>query len=84
MKSKPSALKIVLIVWLVFSALYVAYGEYNRLNNFVAKRAYQAGLGDAVTEVIKQAQACKAFPVTFRDQGVQLINIECLKGGEEQ
>ena len=69
---------MALIAWLVLSTLYVLYGEYNRLNNFVAKSAYDRGLSDAVTEVIKQAQKCEAFPVHISGQGVNLINTQCL------
>lgn len=72
-------LRIALIIWLVFTTLYVLYGEYNRLNNFVAKGAYQRGLADAVTQVLKQSQKCEPFPVNIGDQGVQLINLKCVQ-----
>lgn len=77
MKTKLPILKIALIAWLVFSVAYVAYSEYNRLNNFIAKSAYEKGLTDAVSEVIKQAQKCEAFPIYLAGQGVRLINADC-------
>ena len=73
-KCKHPILKIVLIVWVVFSIIYVGWSQYNYFRNFV----YQKGLTDAVTEVIRQGQECKAFPVALEGQGVQLINIACL------
>ncbi len=76
---KHPKLKIALIIWLVFTTLYVLYGEYNRLNNFVAKQAYNRGLTDAVAEVLKQSQECQSFPVNIGDQGVQLINLKCVQ-----
>jgi len=79
MKQKVSAIKIVLIIWLVFSVSYVGYGEYKRLNNFVAKKAYQRGVSDAINKVIQQAQECKAFPVKIKEKGVKLINLACLQ-----
>ena len=78
MKKKLPILKIAVAAWLVFATLYVVYGEYRRLNNFV----YQRGLTDAVVQVIKQAQECQPFPVTFGDQGVQLINLKCVQQPE--
>ena len=79
MKKSFPKLKIALIVWLVFATLYVVYGEYNRLNNFVAKQAYNRGLTDAVGEVLKQSQKCEPFPVNIGDQGVELINLKCVQ-----
>ncbi len=78
MPKKPSLSKILLIAWLVIATLYVLYGEYSRLNNFVAARAYQTGVRDTVAQIIQQASGdCKAFPVTIDNQGVQLINLAC-------
>ena len=49
--------------------------NYSYFRNFV----YQKGLTDAVVQVIKQAQECKAFPVSIEGQGVQLLNVACLQ-----
>lgn len=79
MKSKRPVLKIIVIVWIIFSVLYVGYTQYNYFVNFVAKRSYDKGLSDAVVKVISQAQECKSFPVTIGQSGVQLINAACVK-----
>lgn len=77
-KDRP-VLKIMLIVWVVFSILYVGYTQYKYFSIYVAQASYQKGLADAVSQVIQQAQVCKAFPITMRDQGVNLINAACLQ-----
>lgn len=82
MKGKYSIGKIILVVWVLFSILYVGYTQYRYFANYIAGRAYEKGLQDAVVQVVKQAQDCKAFPVTIGDQGVQLINIACLQKPE--
>ncbi|MBN2095789.1 hypothetical protein JW752_00105 [Candidatus Peregrinibacteria bacterium] len=82
MKSKYSVGKIILVVWVAFSILYVGYTQYRYFQTFIANQAYQTGLKDAVVKVIQQAQECKAFPVTIGEQGVQLINIACLQQPE--
>lgn len=69
-------LKIILIVWVVFSVLYVGYSQYN----YLVKVVYTKGLSDAVVKVIQQAQECKAFPVYISNTGVQLINAACVTG----
>jgi len=82
MKCKHPIGKIILIIWLAFSILYVGYTQYRYFQAFIASQAYETGLKDAVTKVIQQAQECKAFPVTIGEQGVQLINIACLQQPE--
>jgi len=69
-------LKIILIVWIAFSVLYVGYTQYN----FFVNSVYKKGLTDAVVQVIQQAQECKAFPVYISNTGVQLINAKCVSG----
>ena len=71
--------KIVLIVWLVFTTLYLVYGEYNRLTNYVAKNAYNQGLTTAVTQIITESEKCQAVPINVGDKKATIINIECLK-----
>ena len=79
MRSNRPVLKIVLLVWVIFSILYVGYTQYNYFRKFVADSAYQKGLSDAVTQIIQHAQKCEAFPISIDNQGVQLVNVECLK-----
>jgi hypothetical protein len=83
-KCKHPVGKIILVVWLIFSILYVGLSQYQYWRNVVARNAYERGLQDAVVEVMRQAQECNAFPVTLGDQGVQLVNIACLQQPEEE
>ena len=76
---KTPVLKVILIIWIIFASSYVIYGEYTRLRVFVAQRSYNAGLRDAVNQLIEQAQTCQPIPVTSADQRVDLISLECLK-----
>lgn len=76
MKGKIPILKIIAIVWIIFSVLYVGYTQYN----YLVKVVYSKGLTDAVTKVIMQSQECKSFPVYIGQNGVQLINAACVKG----
>lgn len=78
-KKKIPVLKIIMIVWLVLSTCYVIYGEYTRLNVYVAQRAYNMGLTEAVNQLITQAQTCQPVPVTSGDKKIQVISVECLK-----
>jgi len=78
MKKIP-VLKVIMIVWLVLSTCYVVYGEYTRLNVYVAQRAYNMGLSEAVNQLIQQAQTCKAIPITSGNQKIEVVSTACLK-----
>lgn len=73
--------KIILIVWLVFSILYVGWNEWNRFKTYVMERTYIAGRVDTINQLITEAQKCKVFPVTSGDQQVNLVNVSC---GQQQ
>lgn len=76
---KPPVLKIILILWLVFATLYVVYGEYSRLNFFVAQNAYNAGIRDSVAQIMVEASDCEqAVPLTVDTETVEVISVACL------
>ena len=79
MKCQRPVFRIVVLVWIVFSILYVGYTQYNYFRKYIADAAYQKGLSDAVVQVIQQAQKCEAFPISIDKQGVNLINVSCLQ-----
>ncbi len=79
MKRQFPVLKIVLIVWVAFSVLYVGYTQYQYFTKVVASSAYQHGLSEAVMQVIQQAQKCDPFQVQIDGRGVYLLNADCVK-----
>ncbi|HHA18791.1 MAG: hypothetical protein DRQ47_09970 [Gammaproteobacteria bacterium] len=81
---KIPILKVILIIWIVFASLYVVYGEYQRVQIMVAQRSYQAGLRDAVNQLIEQAQTCQPIPVTSGEDSVSLISLACLNPPTEE
>ena len=76
---KISVSKIVLVVWLVFTTLYLVYGEYSRLTNFVAQNAYQQGYSDSVTRLVAEVTKCQPVPITVGTQTINVIGLECLQ-----
>ena len=75
--------KIVLIVWLVFTSLYLVYGEYSRLTNFVAQGAYSQGYRDSVAQLLTEVAKCQPVPINFEGKNVQVIGIDCLQKAAE-
>jgi len=81
-KCKGGILHIVLVVWLIFATLYVVYGEYSRLNNFVAARAYNAGISEAVSQIITESEKCQPVPINVGEMTATIMNLECLQAPE--
>lgn len=79
MNIRISFWRIVLIVWLVFSAFYVVYNEWSRFQVYVMQNSYNQGVEDAVAKLITESKNCKGFPVNLGDKSVTLVNVECLK-----
>jgi len=77
-KKKGSALKIILLVWLVFTSLYFVWGEYQRLSQFVFQQGVEQGRFETTSGIIQAAQACQPFSVYIADQKVDLLNVNCL------
>lgn len=83
LKKTPVA-KVILIIWIIFASLYVVYGEYQRVQIMVAQRSYNAGLRDAVNQLIQQSQTCQPIPVNSGGASVNLISLDCLNQPTEE
>lgn len=77
--NKFPAKKLILILWVAFSILYVGYNEWVRFRVLVMQNAYNQGVGDAVAKVLDESKNCKGFPVNLGDKNATLVNVECLK-----
>jgi len=78
-KFKSEHLKTILLVgWIIFSALYVAYSEWNNFKLYVMEKSYATGRTQAVTQVIKESEKCEAFPIHVGEAKATLINVDCL------
>ena len=73
---------IVLAIWLIFATIYVIYGEYNRLNNYVAAQAYNSGVRAAVNRIIDESANCQPLPINIDDKKATLISVDCLQKSE--
>ena len=83
MKKIP-VLKIILILWLVFSVLYVGWNEWTRFKVAVMQNSYNRGIEDAVAKVITESKACKAFPINIGESKATLVNVDCLKQPDQE
>ncbi|MBN1258608.1 hypothetical protein JXA05_02535 [Candidatus Peregrinibacteria bacterium] len=74
--------KILLILWLVFSIIYVGWGEWSRFKTNVMERSYAAGRAEAIQQVIAESMKCKVFTMNVGETRANLVNIDC--GKQEQ
>lgn len=79
LNKKPSPLKVILILWLAFSILYIGYNEWNRFKVAMMRQSYSRGVEDAVAKVLEESKNCKGFPVNLGDKSATLVSVECLK-----
>ena len=76
--TKKFILKLLLILWLIFSVGYIGWNMWSNFKNALIRQAYQQGVADAVNQLIQEAESsdCKSVRVFNKDQkkDVELIN----------
>jgi flagellar basal body-associated protein FliL len=84
-RNKTSILIIVLLVWVVFSLIYIGYDVWTDFKVSQMNRAYQQGRTETVNSLISRAnQDCQPFSVNAGDNKVDLINVQCLQQQQQQ
>ncbi len=81
MDKKTIAL-IAVAILLVIAVSYIAVGIYqqNKVQEQVViyQQGIQAGYQQAIVQLIQQAATCQQVPVTFQNQTINMIAVECL------
>jgi len=88
---KKSITYIVLVIWVVFSVLYVGFDVavwtsktiYKNGQRAALQQAYNTGRSEAVKQVIQEAQKCQSFPVNVGKISTNLISVECLQAAKQ-
>jgi len=85
MAKKRDILIIVLVVLLVLAVGYIAYDKYvvwKQQKDFgIYQQGAQFGYEQAVMQVFTPAAQCQQVPVTYNNQTINMIAVECLKQG---
>lgn len=77
--NKENAVKMLLIVWVIFSAGYILNDFWKDNLNKRLQAAYQQGLADSVKTIIQQSEKCEPVAVYEGEKRVELISIQCLQ-----
>jgi flagellar basal body-associated protein FliL len=92
-KSKKSGLIIaVLFILLLVAVGYIVYVEIATRQAQKQLSIYQQGAEDgaqfgfeqAILQILQPALACQQVPLTFQEQTVNLVAVECIQGQAAQ
>jgi len=81
---KSNTPKILLIVYIVFSLLFIAYSFFNYLKISVYNTGAQVWYTEAYRQVAEKASECKVFNVNYWNQKYDLINVSCLQAPQNE
>ena len=74
---------IILGVLLVGAIGYISVGKYQQSQSqkqlTILQQGVQLGYQQAVEQLIQQAATCNSVPVTFKNQTINMIAVECLQ-----
>ena len=77
--TKKLILNIVLLIWIVFSVIYILYDVWSDFKLKALNQAYQQGRADTINALIQQAEKCDPIPVLSGEKRIEVINVNCLK-----
>jgi len=77
--TKKLILNIVLLIWIIFSVIYILYDVWSDFKLKALNQAYQQGRADTINALIQQAEKCDPIPVLSGEKKIEVINVNCLK-----
>ena len=75
---------VLLVIWIVFSVLYVGYDLWQEIKQLPVERARSEGRMQILNELVSNTQSCKPIAVQSNVGTAQIINFACTQQkGEE-
>ena len=74
---------LILLVLLIAALVYIGYGVYtakvvaNQQANMI--QGAQLGYEQAIAQIFQGAGACQQVPITYNNQTINIIAVECLQ-----
>lgn len=89
MKMNKQMTAILVLAALLFLAVgYIGIGKYlqNKQQEQLAtfQQGAQYGYTQAVTQLVQQAVTCQQVPISFQNQTINMIAVECLQQNMQQ
>jgi hypothetical protein len=68
----------ILIVWIIFSVVYMANDQWSDFQLVKMQQAYKSGIDDSVRTVIEEADKCSMVPLYDGNQKIDVVSVKCL------
>ncbi|KPJ57138.1 hypothetical protein AMJ49_02455 [Parcubacteria bacterium DG_74_2] len=82
--SKKLILNIIIVIWIVFSVIYIFYDFWTDFKLKILNQAYQQGRIDTINTLINQAKKCEPIPIFSGEERIEVININCLEAPQKE
>ena len=77
--TKKLILNIILLIWIIFSVIYILYDIWSDFKLKALNQAYQQGRADTINALIQQAEKCDSIPIFSGEKKIEVINVNCVK-----
>lgn len=74
---------IVLILWIIFSVLYMVNDQWNDFQLVKMQQAYNKGVADSISTLITESDKCSAVPLYYENQRIDVVAVKCLPKQED-
>lgn len=75
---------VILVAWIIFSAIYIARDKWQDLQTIQMKQAYQKGVSDIVRAVITESSKCAPISLKDGDKKIDIIAVSCVSENNEK
>ena len=77
--NKATVVFIILIVWTVFSLIYIIVDAWRDFQINQLQQAFNQGSASAITQIFSRTENCQPVNLFSGDQEINLIRTDCLK-----
>lgn len=78
---------LVIIVWIIFSAVYIIQDKWEDYKIDKMTQSYQKGASEGVANSVRtlmsEASKCKKIPLYYGDASIEVVAVSCLTAPEE-
>ncbi|MBI4209133.1 MAG: hypothetical protein HY538_05430, partial [Deltaproteobacteria bacterium] len=81
---KQLLLKIVLVLYVVLSLVYISVDAWGSFRTNTIERSFAQGRREAILQLIEQSEKCQPVSVFADEKQAQVVNVTCLQQGSPQ
>ncbi|MCM8787153.1 MAG: hypothetical protein NC935_03775 [Candidatus Omnitrophica bacterium] len=77
-KLVQKVLFILIVLWFIFSVVYIGYDQFNKFLIKLSRNAYTQGFADSINAIINQTDNCQTVRVYYGNREKTLIDVKCI------